>query len=456
MEISKLLEVKLKNILNKLTKYQNCEKECNEFINFYFDNNVYNEKILLFKNSKIREILTNNIKMEIIYLFLCYDIVCSKKFNKACIILKTILALLYENLILLFMILINNCKNEEKEIVKNLNLIVNEYIPRSNNNKLKKMNVTESKIIEIIENNSKEAINYYKMLIDSLYKKYYNEKDNLVKFPDCNKNVNKEKHYLNKIKNVKCSFFNEAYKKLENVDFVELKCFFYIFLNKNDKKENIQKIPKSQRYSKPKKEKPKKLGEKGISCQQNFILPPIKYNYNYTLILNLDETLIYFNKRYPSQLGTNKLILRPNVKEFLHEMKKIFELILFSDTSQEYIDAIIDVIEGEEKYFSYVLSNKYITFDNKGERIKDLFLLGRKIKNVIVVDNTEKLYKLNEENLICIRPFFGDIYKDKNTLKILGKFLKELKNDSEKTGDIRISLNKLKYNIYPKIINSLN
>ena len=457
LEISKLLEIKLKNILNKLAKYQNCEKECNEYINFYFDNNVYNEKILLFKNSKNREILTNNIKMEIIYLFLCYDIVCSKKFNKACIILKTILALLYENLILLFMLLINNCKNEDKEIVKNLNLIVNEHISRSNsNNGLKKINVNENKIIEVIENNTKEAINYYKMLIDSLYKKYYNENDDLVKFPECNKNINKEMHFLNKIKNVKCSFFNEIYKKLENVDFVELKCFFYIFLNKNEKKEKISKIPKTQRYSKPKKEKIKKLGEKEISFQQNFILPPIKNNYNYTLILNLDETLIYFNKRFPSQLGGNKLILRPNIKEFLHEMKNLFELIIFSDTSQDYIEAIIDVIEQEEKYFSYVLSNKYITFDNKGERIKDLFLLGRKIKNVIVVDNTENLYKLNKENLICIRPFFGDVNKDKNTLKILGNFLKELKSDSEKTGDIRISLNKLKYSIYPKIINSLN
>ena len=80
-----------------------------------------------------------------------------------------------------------------------------------------------------------------------------------------------------------------------------------------------------------------------------------------------------------------------------------------------------------------------MTFDSKGQEIKNLNLLGRDLKNVVVVDNMQQYYK-NNDNLICIKSFFGDVNNDKKTLKFLGNILKEIKLDSEKTGDIRISI----------------
>ena len=441
LEKVKFLEIQLKLILNKINEYQNCEKECYEFIHFYFDHNFYIDKKQLFKNTKNKELINNYTKMEIIFLFICYDILCGKKFNKACIILKSIFYLLYDNFISLLILVTKIHKNKGKEFIKNLNIVINEYINESKKGEF--LNMNEHKVIEIIGNNTNEITNYYKMLIDSLYKKHYNEKDYSVKFPDCIRNIDMEKMDASKTKNVIASFFYETYKKIINYDFVEFKYFFYLFLShKNDK------MPVSHKSSRAKKTKLNKNKEKKIS--KNSILPPIKSKYKYTLILDLDETLIYLQNQ-----DRRTITLRPNIFEFLHEMKSIYELIIFSENSQEYVEPIIDLIQQKEKYFDYILCKQYMTFDSKGQEIKNLNLLGRDLKNIVVVDNMQQYYK-NTDNLICIKSFFGDVNNDKKTLKFLGNILKEIKLDSEKTGDIRVSINNYKYKLYPKVINILD
>ena len=435
MDICKYLEAKLKIILNRISKYQNCEKDCYEYIHFYFENNFYQEKINYLNNIKNREILINSTKIEILNLFLCYDILCSKKFNKACILLKAIISLLYDNFfLLLILILRNSNENKNKDIFKYLNNIINEFINKKNI--VKKNIINENKIIEIIEKNSNETINYYKMIIESLYPKNfnYNEKNyyNKNQFFERKNNINSKfvgKNNTNKIK-IKDKinhFFNNTYKKTQDFSFEEFISFFYTVLSHTKNEKKAKK-------------------DKNTSVKQ-YILPPIKANYKYSLILNLDETLVY---------RKNTLVLRPYLNEFLHEMKKLYEIIIFSDTSKEYTNFIVDIIQQKEKYFSYVLNNKYITYDNKNDKIKDLSLLGRKLTNIVVVDSMDKFYKKNKDNLICIKGFYGDINNDKNTLKILSIFLNELIINSEKVEDIRISLNNLKYKIYPKVINSLN
>ena len=86
-----------------------------------------------------------------------------------------------------------------------------------------------------------------------------------------------------------------------------------------------------------------------------------------------------------------------------------------------------------------------------GEYYKDLNLLNRNIKNTIIVDNISNNFIMHKSNGICIKPFYGDIINDRNTLKLLGNILQKVRYDAEQTGDIRISLQKQKNFIYNQI-----
>ena len=136
-------------------------------------------------------------------------------------------------------------------------------------------------------------------------------------------------------------------------------------------------------------------------------------------------------------------------------MKKIYELILFSFGTSEYVSPIIKNIEKNEKYFEHILYREHVTYENNGSFFKNLNLLNRDVKNVIIVDDNYKNFKYHKSNGICIKPFFGDSINDKNTLKILGNILYKIRYDADLTGDIRISLNKEKNSMfYSQIANN--
>ena len=178
------------------------------------------------------------------------------------------------------------------------------------------------------------------------------------------------------------------------------------------------------------------------------------------MILDLDETLIFLNnkssiinkeKPFNNPFFSSVLILRPGLIDFLKNMKQIYELIIFTSGTLEYVIPIIQIIEKKEKFFEYILYRKHISILKNGEYYKDLNLLNRNIKNTIIVDNISNNFIMHKSNGICIKPFYGDIINDRNTLKLLGNILQKIRYDAEQTGDIRISLQKQKNFIYNQI-----
>jgi Dullard-like phosphatase family protein len=172
-----------------------------------------------------------------------------------------------------------------------------------------------------------------------------------------------------------------------------------------------------------------------------YYLPPIKPYYKYTLVLDLDETLVYFQKDNNllnnNSFSKNTLILRPGLLDFLNKMKTLYELVLFSFGTKEYVYNILNVIEKNEKIFEYVLYRQHATYE-KGEYVKNLALLGRDLKKIIIVDDIPHVFKLQKSNGIRIKAFYGDIISDRNTLKLLGKILERIRFEAdENDGDLR-------------------
>ena len=457
------LEKRIKFLLDKINKYQICQKECYEYIIYFFDNNLYNEESKIFKHNHTKKNFLDNLKIEILCFFLCYDITFSKSFNQTAILFKTIFNIIHTNFLIFASYLINNNQmNINKFNQKHLENLIS-IIDQDLKVKLNKREMNDYDILQLITNNSKNINNYYKMVIDNIYGQYYLSNNNNIRFPQCLNNENKSNLTEDELLNIKSSFFFDSYRLLTNYNFEDLYEFFNIYLNKkrnlikNQKLENnfIDNNNISNRNSKRIK---LNIIENKI---EKYLLPKIKSNYKYSLVLDLDETLICIKRDSNNKIKHNKfnnlmtLILRPGLLDFLHKMKKLYELILFSLGTSEYVSPIIKNIEKKEKFFEHILYREHVTYDDNGNFFKNLNLLNRDVKNILIVDDNSKNFKYHKSNGICIKPFYGDLNNDKNTLKILGNILFKIRYDADLTGDIRISLNKEKNNmLFSQIANN--
>lgn len=61
----------------------------------------------------------------------------------------------------------------------------------------------------------------------------------------------------------------------------------------------------------------------------------------YTLVLDLDETLVHFK----NEGGKPKFLIRPHAYNFLKNMSAFFEVIVFTAAQKEYADWILDKID---------------------------------------------------------------------------------------------------------------
>ena len=458
LDILYILYEKMKLIIEKINTFQPCDNECYNYIQYYFCNNFPLKISNFFLNKDNKYNISCYIKIEILCFFLCYDISHSNFFNQTTILLKTILNIIHTNCLILIYFIINISKNN----FNNSNLlkkIINILEKEPSIVQLKYQEINENIILNIITNNLKSINNYYRMIIDNIYAKYNSVVEENIKFPKCNKNIEliKTKFIQYKLINIISSCFYNAYKSINNYDFIELQKFFYLFLipNKNTKKinsNNIEKIKINSRYI-----------EKNNKNKIIYYLPKIKMCYKYSLVLDLDETLISFQKNNNIYNMNNfinalnsRLILRPGLFEFLRNMKHFYELILFSSGTNDYVDPIVKLIEKNESFFEFVLYRQHVSFDEKGDYYKNLNLLNRDIKNILIIDDMEKNFKFHKANGICIKPFNGDYEKDINILNLLGQMLIKIRIDADVSGDIRISLYKEKKNlIYSKIANNL-
>ena len=176
----------------------------------------------------------------------------------------------------------------------------------------------------------------------------------------------------------------------------------------------------------------------------------------FTLVLDLDETLIHFI--YSNDCGPDiikgKIQFRPGLFEFLQNTSPYFELIIFTVATKQYADSVIDIIENEQKYFSYRLYREHASV-YQGDFVKDLTNIGRDLSKVIMVDDKPYNFCLQKENGIAIRPYWGTPYENKNDLALLNLIPILLGVIKDKSGDIRKSLKKVRNEIIDKVSSNI-
>ena len=367
-----------------------------------------------------------------------------------------VLQKIYENLIL--QLLFNENFNKAKKS-EDKNEICEKYIneffiftqkPKSNEQIINKINENIYLIIKGLFKSVKLILEYLK-LSGIKFDEANKEDPELIKFEineteevfsDSIKNLDNINE-LNTIVNL-CNFYidqkSDIFQKfLEKVNLDQYKCFnsinsyFNLIINKSkikNNKNNSKKIP-NKIVKKPLVISPslyKKIQICVYVYYDNFkilleknkikipFLPPMDTNkFKYTLVLDLDETLVH----YIEEKDRHYVQVRPFAEYFISEMGKYFELVIFTSAEEEYANIVLEEID-KNKVITHKLYRRHVEY-NDGLCLKDLDKIGRDIKRVCIIDNDKNNFKLHVDNGIEIKEFLGE--QDDNELDLLGDLL---------------------------------
>ena len=189
--------------------------------------------------------------------------------------------------------------------------------------------------------------------------------------------------------------FNQKANKKKYFPFTQINNIYSNCINNNKKEENNKAIEKAP------------------------VVPYIKTTMNkkFCLVLDLDETISHSLKL---NFGYY-FLLRPGVIEFLTELSKFYEIIIFTSSPKIYADSIINKIDEKGTLISHRLYKSHVIFE-RGKCVKKLSLIGRDLNKIIFVDNLKSNAKYNPKNLYLIPSWTDDIY-DNELYKLKNKLI---------------------------------
>ena len=401
-----ILEEKLNEIIKALNNTKIIHNECFEFWNYYFNCSLYCKLEKLFTN--IYE--SNEIRICINYLLMTILISYDYSFNINVIntsfqIFDSVLKLNRENLIFIYQYILTKISIDSRDNiwVFKLNDLVksNININNININEYSKLN-----IVDKINNNIRMILQNLSFLLNT-----YKTDNNI--------------YIINFLQNLPT-------KNYEHIDI--------LFREKIFRVENINGSILASIYLKE---------------HNKFKTEPAPYlktinRKPYSLILDLDETLVHF-KINPDCANEGVLRVRPGIVEFLDAVDKYYELIIFTAATQDYADLLIDAVEENKIYFEHRLYRQHTVIIGN-DFVKDLSRVGRPLDKIIIVDNMPQNFRLQKENGINIKAFWGEEAYD-TALVDLGNILVNIAKDG---GDVRNGIKKYKDDIVKKVTSNIS
>ena len=363
-----LFESQYNEILKCLQKGLFCYDECFEWWNFYFTSSLCYKLSEYFLNNKpFQSVIQRSINLELLSIILCYDISFNEcNFNELLSFLHQLIKTHHYNLLLLSKYLLSKIitpKNTNQWITKMDNMIhtntVYNLTQQSNVDIIKQIQINCDNITELQRIIITHYANTY--LIENIIMLF----KRITMLTPYEINIffrEKVIRVLNRNGSILASSANQTQKD-------------YLF-------KNIIKIPF--------------LNNESLK--------------QYTLVLDLDETLVHFTDD-PNDANKGVLHFRPGLFEFLDKASEYYELVVFTAATKEYADPILEAIEQNKIIFEYKLYREHTTIIGD-DFVKDISKLGRDLSKVIIVDNMPQCFRLQKENGVFIRPFWGKDNED--------------------------------------------
>lgn len=157
------------------------------------------------------------------------------------------------------------------------------------------------------------------------------------------------------------------------------------------------------------------------------------------LVLDLDETLVHSSFRavpgadfvIPVQIEDVVHFVyvskRPGVDEFLIEMAKHYEIVIYTASLNKYADPLLDLLDPKKTIRHRLFRESCVYFE--GNYVKDLSLLDRDLTQSIIVDNSPASYIFHPPNAIDCSSYIDD--PNDRELDQIAKFLVGVKEASD-------------------------
>ena len=418
-----LLDENFNEVINSIPTNFNINNTCFEFINIYVNSSLNCNFEKYFTDFQSKIIVHISIMLMIFNIIITYHISFSPPFLNSCNnFLKNLIILSHKSFLLICNLISNVISSSAQDNiwVKKLRKLLEvniTHIDKNDQDFIMFLSSRNLKMVNIVKIDSLIEIKYY----SSNIKKYIRLLLNNMSDNDILKNE-----------------FYELFNNIDNLTFNNLNDFYT--------KKVLRIINKNASVT------GKNASSYGAFAFCNIKTPYLSNNTNkkFTLVLDLDETLIAF-KINPNQENKGLLKFRPGLDFFLLKMKNIYEIVVFTSATQEYADPIENCIEQNAKYFDARLYRQHtIIYEN--DFVKDISRLGRPMNSVIIVDNMPQNFRLQKENGIFIKPFWGDDIFD-TALFSLADILEKINNEFD---DVRQGIFYYKDEILNKVTSNFS
>ena len=423
-----LLKQKLDNIIISLNNKDyllgnNSINESVEFISFYFNSSLQN-KFPLFFNIKNQIIIKSSFNLSLFTCLILYHLLINLSIiTKVILLIRRIFGIIKINLFLIIR-KIEIYFGEEFIQQNEIYFKVFDYYLQENN----LYELKEKEIIDIIIKNCLSISTDIENILDyyqTINNKYYSD------FQDIYMAISKiDEKYI-------CFYF---YNNLcnNNFEFNISKNNSYIYTENTNENYEIEDQNKDEQY----------LDKIINSYKKNKKIAPFisfKTNKKYSLVLGLEDTLISVKIDNEGKIFFRE---RPGLISFLNGIKPFYEIISFTKLSKEYSYIIIKEIEGDKKLFDYNLYREHCSLIGRNF-IKDISRIGRDMKKIIMVDDSQENLNIHINNGILICPYNEEDDEEDRVLFELKKLLILLFRQGY--DDIRIAIKNFRNEIYNKI-----
>ena len=101
--------------------------------------------------------------------------------------------------------------------------------------------------------------------------------------------------------------------------------------------------------------------------------------------------------------------VRPGTVTFLKEMAKHYEIVIFTASLSKYANPLMDLLDPETLCTARLFREHCRFIEDEKCYTKDMTLIGRKMEDIILIDNNAVSYKLQPENALPIISWYEDL-----------------------------------------------